>query len=261
MAPLFVVAARSLEGDPEERARALARVLGLTLFETRARVLPPAPRVVASFAERAAADRLAAALAAEGFDPLVLAGADCDDDTARVTIRGFERRSDAWHFEARDGWTRVVQDDELRLLLKVGTTTTASRTDTATERRFSVGKAVLTGGLAFTKKKTVETTATTTSTEASLHLYAEGHPTLVFHEFDLQFQGLGPALQPTRQANWLRFVQELRARTPAFDDRLATRAGQSHVLGAGLTPERHLDVALALLALGARSRDPGGSVP
>jgi hypothetical protein len=255
---LFIVAVRSLEGDAEDRARALARVLGLTLFETRARVQPPAPRVIASFAERAAADRLATALAAERFDPLVLAGADCDDAAAPVTIRGFLRQADAWHFEARDGWTRLVRDDELRLLLKVGTTTTANRTDKATLRRFSLGKAVLTGGLAFTKKETVETTTTTASSEASVYLYAEGHPPLVFHESDLQFQGLGPALQPTRQANWLRFVQELRGRTPAFDDRLANRAGQNHVLGGVLSPERYLDVALALLA---RSRSPGGSVP
>jgi hypothetical protein len=200
-------------------------------------------------------------MASQGFAPLLLEGDGREDRASRVTIRSFAREPDGWQFETRDGWLRLVEDSALRLLLKVSSTTTETHNDVTTERRFNLGKAMLTGGLSLTSKKTIETARASSSTQASLLLFADGHPTFVFREADLQFQGLGPALQPTRQANWLRFVQELRARTPAFDDRLANRAGQSHVLGAGLTPERHLDVALALLALGARSRDPGGSVP
>ena len=246
--PLFVIAVNELGGDLEERAAALARVLGLSLFEARGRVQPPAPRVVASFAERASAEPLVAALAAERLGPLLLAETDCEDDAARMTVRGFEKRPTAMLFESRDGQKRYVDDRELRVVLKVTETATQTRTDKTTERHFSLGKAVMTGGLLNTRKTKVETTTTTSSSSASLYLFTRDHPTFVFRESDLQFQGLGSALQPTRQANWLRLVQELRARTPIFDDRLAKRAGQNHVLGGVLAPDRYLDVAIALVS-------------
>jgi len=245
--PLFIVAAGLLDGDVDERTTALARLLGLAPVEARMRVQPPAPRVLASFSERAAAERLAARLTSSGFAPLLLSGDECEQPDARVPIHSFQRIPDGWQFETRDGWQRLVDDASLRLVLKVSSTTTLTRTDTSTVRRFSLGKAVLTGGLSLTTKKTIETASTSVSTRASMLLVADGQPTFVFHESDLQFQGLGSALQPTRQANWQRFAADLCARTPRVDDRLANRGGQVHLLGGVLAPERYLDVGIAVL--------------
>jgi hypothetical protein len=247
LAPLFVVAVRELDGVPEERAAALARVLGLTLYEARGKITPPAPRVVASFADRGSAEDLVARLADEGFAPLLLPSDTCEGDAARVYVRSFERMSDGWTFEARDGWKRVVRDQDFRVLLHLRSTNTHTQTDTVTTRSFSMKKAVLTGGLAMRSKKTVETTSSSTSTEASVLLSAKGHPTFGFRESELQFQGLGADLQPARVANWRFFVEQLRSRTPSFDERLAKRAGQVQVLGGVLDPDRHIDMAIALV--------------
>ena len=245
--PLHIVAVRELDGDLEERAAALARVLGLTLFETRARVRPPAPRVVASFAERGAAEALVAALAREAFAPTLLDSDELEDGAARESIRNFERTRDAWRFETRDRRSFVVADRDLRLLLPLSSKTTRTETDVGTKRSFSLGKAMVTGGLMATKKKTIETTTSSVSSEAYVHLYARGQPCFVFSESELQFQGLGAAILPARTANWRLFVQQLRERAPCFDDRLTSRAGQVHVLGGVLDPDRHLDVAITLL--------------
>ena len=80
-------------------------------------------------------------------------------------------------------------------------------------------------------------------------------------ETELQYQGLGAALQPVRLANYRRLVHELRVCSPSvpYDGRLATTSGKANILGGILPPDQFLDVALALLA--AYHRMPVRLVP
>ena len=94
--------------------------------------------------------------------------------------------------------------------------------------------------------------------EGFLHLYARGMPPLAWREDRLQYRSLGKALLPSRHANFAQVVAELRRRCPAaaYDERLATRAGQAQLLGPTLSTDDHLDVAISVLA--AALRKPAG---
>jgi hypothetical protein len=86
--------------------------------------------------------------------------------------------------------------------------------------------------------------------EGFLFVYAEGGLPLVFREGALDYSSLGPALQPSRTANFTALLAELRRRSSQarFDDRLTTRAGQIQLLGPALDVQRYIGVAIELLA-------------
>ena len=66
---------------------------------------------------------------------------------------------------------------------------------------------------------------------------------------DLLFDGLH-AVEPTRAAGFARLTTELKGRAAQarYDDRLVSRASQAGMLGALLSPEEHVDVAVALVS-------------
>ena len=246
---IFVAAACRLEGDSEERARALAEILGLTLFETRSRVQPPAPRVLATFKDRDEATANVAAMAHAGFQPVLLASEDIETGAERVVARSFELLPDRVVLATRTDDQHEILNREVTLLLAGMTSTHEAHTETSTTRKFSFGKAVASGGMLLTSKKKVTTTVGQNEFQFFLNLYAAGHPTFVLRETELQYQGLGAALQPVRLANFRRLTEELcrRAPTAPFDNRLNTAGAQLKVLGGTLPPDRYLDVALAVL--------------
>jgi hypothetical protein len=89
-----------------------------------------------------------------------------------------------------------------------------------------------------------------------LQVRAGSAPPVDLHEASLVYDGLGPALQVSRAANFVRLIEILRQRCPAaaHDERLNTRAFQAQVLGPGLSPEENFDVALALLVRARRNQ-------
>jgi len=249
-----IVAIHNLDGDPGERAAALAAAIGVTLFEARNRVRPPVPTVVACCAERPHAEKLVLALAAARFEPFLLRGEEIEDDGARVVVRSFELSPGSLRLETRSGAAHIVRDEEIGLLLRGTTTVREAWTETTTKRKLSLSRAVLTGGLQIRKKKKVETTVVQQKSEGFIHLYPRGGPTFVFRETELLYQGLGPAMQASRTANFLQLLCELRSRAgnAVFDERLLNRGGQNHALGGVLSPDSHLDVAIAVIVFGAK---------
>ena len=119
-----------------------------------------------------------------------------------------------------------------------------------TEKKSSIGRAVMTGGLSRSKKvtKTIERTAQ--EREGFLHVYTRSGGVAVVLETAVDYAGLGEAQPRTRQAGFKQLLAALRERAPdaAFDDRLLTRAGQRQLLGPRLAAEDHVELASALLA-------------
>jgi hypothetical protein len=247
---IFVAVVCRLGSDQQTEAGALAAALGITLFEARARVLPPAPRVVATFQDREEAQARVAALSLAGFEPLLLDGTNVHDPGNLVMVRSFELLSDRVVLRPRIGPNHEVPYHEVGLLLTGMRAFHELHEETTTSRKFSLGKAVASGGLMLTSKKKVETTHRQDHYSFFLRLFAEERPTFALTEGELQYQGLGTALQPTRLANFGYLVEELKRRAPhaPFDNRLNTAAGQLKLLGPTLSPDRFFDLALAILA-------------
>jgi hypothetical protein len=142
---------------------------------------------------------------------------------------------------------------EARLLLRGVHRVEHTRTQIVQQRKLSLGRAVLTGGLMVTKTVKKSKHEVLVENEGFLQLYAPGRPPLDFRQADLNYAGLvpaGAALQPSVAANFVQLVAALRAACPraVYDERLATLPGQARLLGPSLQPERYLDLAVTLLS-------------
>lgn len=252
---MWIVAVRSLDAPEPARIQAITAALGLTPYEARARAQGPAPRLVATFGQQAPAERAGEMLAAAGLDPLVVGDEQIESDARRAFVRSFELGPASIRFVLRDGRAFDVAAADIALLLRGTRIRRDTRTEVTTERRLSVGKAMLTGGLSFTSDKKKETTISTEVREGFLSVYAPSAPDLIVVETTVLYDGLGAAMAPTRAANFTRLVAELRSRAigAVYDERLLTRAGQAQVLGGVLSPEPFLDVAMTVLSASLRT--------
>lgn len=254
---MWVVAVRKLDGPEAARIDALVTALGLSLYEARPRAMGPAPRVVATFGQQAAAQGAADLLEARGMQPIVLGDDQMESDRRRVFARSFVLTPDGVRFVMRDGRSIDVAGSDIGLLLRGTRIRRDEHVEVTTQRKLSVGKAVLTGGLLLTSEKKKETKISTEVREGFLSVYASGAPDVVLAETGILYEGLGAAMAPTRAANFARLVIELRQRAigAVYDERLLTRAGQAQVLGGVLGPEPFLDVAITVLAASLRTAD------
>ena len=249
----------SIHNLPEDRAAfapALASALGITSYEAsiRLRVSGSGPFVIATFGERAAADEANRKLKASRLSTVMLSDEEAASSQKGFSARTFRFNEHTLQAESRQKETLAVDYQKIFLIIRGMGIKQEISTETTKERKFNLGKAVLSGGLIISK--TVKTTEQkiTEEREGFLFVYAEGRLPLVFREGALDYSSLGPALQPSRTANFTALLAELRRRAPQarFDDRLTTRAGQVQLLGPSLDVQRYIGVAIELLVRALR---------
>ena len=249
----------SIHNLPEDRAAfapALASALGITSYEAsiRLRVSGSGPFVIATFGERAAADEANRKLKASRLSTVMLSDEEAASSQKGFSARTFRFNEHTLQAESRQKETLAVDYQKIFLIIRGMGIKQEISTETTKERKFNLGKAVLSGGLIISK--TVKTTEQkiTEEREGFLFVYAEGCLPLVFREGALDYSSLGPALQPSRTANFTALLAGLRRRAPQarFDDRLTTRAGQVQLLGPSLDVQRYIGVAIELLVRALR---------
>lgn len=232
-------------------ARALAEALAITPVEARGRLSVPGggPAIAARRADSSAAEALVARLSAAGFPAFALDADRVETDIRRTVVRRFNFGASEVGVETRAGESRSVPYADFRFVARATGISSETTSKTVEGRQFSAGRALVSGGLMLTKAKSTTTRETQETWEGWLLIYPADAPALVFRESGTLWDGLGAALQPTRQANFTQLCTWVRARNAAapFDDRLMRRAGQSQLLGPGLEPESNLDLALAIL--------------
>lgn len=136
------------------------------------------------------------------------------------------------------------------LLLRGTSIAKKTEIETLKERKFSLGRAVLSGGLVMSRTEKFKREIKTEEREGFFNLYSGSLPVLTFRESTLMYDSQGFALKPSRFANFAYLISELRKRQPGavFDERLLRRAEQAALLGPLLSPEEFLNVATSLLA-------------
>lgn len=246
---MHLVAIHKLPESGDDLAKSLAGALGNTVYEAalRLRASKDGPLVVGVFEGQQQAEELREKLQAESFHVILLAQDDLE--TPRVVRRpAFSEQG--FRLEPRQGKGAVIPYANIRVILRATDFTSNTEVETVKEKKLSLGAAVLSSGLKVSK--TVETTHETTveTRENFFHLYDTSPHVYLFPESDLQFDSLGSALQPTRTANFNFLIEELKRLCPGlrFDDRLKTLLAQTQLLGPKLSPDKHLPMALSLLA-------------
>jgi hypothetical protein len=251
---VFVVALTELSGTLEAEAAALGADLGATAYDARLLLAGGLPVIAKTTPDKAAALDLLARIRARGHGAVACDAAAVVASADMVTMHRPRLGEDAIALDERPD-ARLRYDDVLALLLA----SHRRRVDTTTQTRetkLSVGRALMTGGMAFTK--TVKTDARTAAEERDGVLYVfrrSGETPWILHEHGTSWPGMVATLAPSEGENFRRAVAALRQRAPGavFDDRLATRraAERTAVSGAAsgsMTVKTSSEAGVDLLA-------------
>jgi len=247
---MHVVAICSWKEESAELVQALAVALGVMVFEARPRLIGGGPSVVARFADPEPALALAEKLKRIGFATLVVDSDAVRGRAGHFIVRRFELNELSLRIETVDGEQADVPYAEIDLLLPGTNIVGYAETKTVTERKLSLGKTLLSGGIPITKKIERQEEVATEERVKVLYLQAGQRPPVFFSQNGMSYDGFGPAMKMSRELNFNHLVSELRRLSPGavFDDRLLNRAGQVRVLGPALNPETSLDLAAEVLA-------------
>ncbi len=249
---MHIAAIYNLPDNKDELADALADASGATLYEARSRlrVSGKGPLVVSVSGERDAVEKVVKKLQSGGFDAIVLDPNEIESGSNQFIVKKFRLDDEELVVESGKDRSLAVEYRSIDLILRGTCIALRSETRSVKERKFSLGRAVLSGGLVITRTKKSTRQVTTEDREGFFNLYSGNRLTLVFRESALIYDSLGPALKASRVANFAYLLAELRQRQPdaVFDDRLLRRAEQAVLLGPLLSPEEHLDVATSLMA-------------
>jgi len=259
---MHIVALYDIPDSREALAKVLAEALGKTLYETSARLRAPGsgPLVIRVYPEPAPAEGLVAELQSKGFSAVVLGEGEVESEAGQFVARKFLLGKDHLQGESRQGEKVVVAYREIEIMVRGTGISSSTEVETVKERKFHLGKALMTNGLSCTKTTTRTEEKKVETREGFLNLYTASPSSLVLREGALTYDSLGPARQLTSVANFNYLVAELRRKNPDafYDDSLLTRAGQANLLGPQLIPEKHIGVALSLLAKVFRRRRSSG---
>jgi hypothetical protein len=240
----MLVAVARIPPGPSAVPRAAA-VAGLAVPDAARLLAGILPRVLVRATSEGA--RLVAELEAAGFVAFAVEESAVTTDAQRVVARNLELAGQGVVAVDGRGQRHTCPASAFGTLLRGVRFVETTEVEKTTQRKLSLGKALITGGLAVTKK--VETTSerTISAKEAFLLLQrSDGLPEILLCERRLNYQCLGPDLQPSALGNLIALLARLRAMAPqaALDDRI-TRPG----FLAGLPPLAldPVDLAIALV--------------
>lgn len=246
---MFVVAIYGWQEETPELAQVLAGTLGIMAFEARQRLIGGGPSVVASFADHLQARELAAKVSRGGIKALIVDATAVRMRSGFFIVRRFKFEDRMLKIETHNGQQEMLPYSEMELLITGTSVLGYSETKTIVEKKFSMGKTLLAGGIPMTKKVERQEEVSSVESEQILYLYAHDRPTAIFCLNGMNYEGLGAEMKLSRKLNFSHIISELRlhASGAAFDDRLLNRVNQVRLLGPAQGREASLDLAAEIL--------------
>lgn len=253
---MYLVAVHRWQQETTVVAEVIAAALNILVFEARQKITGADPVTIASFAEQNQAEELATKLIHAGIPTLVIETQQLRSHNRQQHVSRFELGAETLLVKTLSGELLNIDYETINLLLLA--TCSAGQietTNTTTQRKFSVGKTLLSGGIPMTKK--VKTTETLKSEERdkTLWIYTRSGETLIFTCNVMNYTGLGDARQMTRELNFTYLLKQLQRLAPQahYNEQLLTRIGQIQILGPVLNPETDLDLAFEILSQSLRA--------
>ncbi len=262
---MYVVAIAELGGSVDAEAAALAAEGGTTAYEERLNLIAGLPAVVLTSPDAARAQQRLDRVQRRGHGALIVDAAAVVPSSVMVEARRFRLEADALcagdPADSRLPWSEVTV-----LVRAVHRTLTAS--GAIRERKFSVGRALATGGLITSKTTVRQASSTRQEQEHVLYLFRRrGATPWILRETGTFYTALGSAVAPSSLQNFVATIAALRDRAPGaiYDERLTAvrrvpeRLARA-VSGAGqstaLSSESGIDLLAHLVAawLGQRAR-------
>jgi hypothetical protein len=259
---MYVVALAELATPLEVEAAALAADLGTTAYEERLHLLTGLPCVVLTTVDRGEALALLGKLRARKHGAMACDAAAVVAHEAMIPMRGFTLEPGA----VVAGEERLEHGEITTLLRAMHRTSTETRGETKS-KQFSPGKALLTGGLAFSKTVTKEEKSVAQASEQVLYVFRAGGATpWLLRERGTSYAGLGQRLSASSTQNFLTTIAYLREQAPTalYDERLLnprnastrlTRSGTATASTLQISSASGVDLLAHLIAMwSARGR-------
>ena len=202
-----------------------AGITGLAVADVSRALAGTLPRILLRATPEGA--RIAGALEAAGFVAFAAEASEVPTDRERIVVRNLELSPGG--IVALDGKAQrnPCPADAIGNFLRGIRFVESSEVIKTVHRKLDLGKALLTSGLSVTKKvETVSERTTSTKEPFVLLQRRDGQPDLMLYERRLNYQCLGPELQPSTYGNLVTLLARLRALAPEalLDDRI-TRPG------------------------------------
>jgi hypothetical protein len=251
---MFVVAIYGWREETPEMAQALAGTLGIMVFEARQRLIGGGPSVVASFADLLQARALAEKVNSCGIKAFIVDATTVRQRGGFFIVRRFTFEDRMLKIETHNGQQERLPYAEIELLLTGTSVVGSSETKTIVEKKFSLGKTLLAGGIPMTKKVERQEEVSSEESEQVLYLYTHDRPTAIFSQNGMNYDGFGAEMKLSRKLNFSHLISQLRlhASGAAFDDRLLNKISQVRLLGPAQGREASLDLAAEVLAQSLR---------
>lgn len=217
----YVVAIGTLGTTLEAEARALAEDVGSTAYEERLKLVGGVPAIVLTTRDGNAAQALVAKLRARGHRAQLCRVSEVVAASAMIVLRQFHLDDDA----LRSGQDRLPWSD-ISALIRARHRSTATSVDIVKDKKFDLGRAIVTGGLMTRRTEKREVVTRSETTEQVLYLFrASGCTPWLLREHSAHYGALGAALAPSAMLNFAIAVEQFRARASQarFDDGLLRR--------------------------------------
>ncbi len=205
--------------DPSPAIKFLCDTAGYAPAEARMRLAGEPPLVLARL-EDGPADGLCASLRKVGLAALAVP-ARPPGDGDRLVARSLRFTPESVYFSPRMGAELEVPYYAITALLRGLHVSREQGVRTETERKFSLGKAIITQGFSMTTTEKKEVKFETESADQFLYVYGGPQPVAVY-ESEVGFTCLGPDVRPSRLENLNLVTNRIRAKAPGafFDERL-----------------------------------------
>ncbi len=219
---MIVVAIIRLATSIEIEAKALAADLQILPYEARLKLNAGVPTIALATPDAARATALTTSLQARGHQVLRL-------DTERVVAASTMYAVRRCRFEP----DALVADDrrlawpDLAAIVRATHRSSSESVDDIKTSKFSVGRAMLSGGLVTRKTTTSKQVTRVDEVDPVLYLFSRSGAPWILRERTLRYDALGADVTPTSAHNFARLIDEIRTRASgaAFDDRLVARRG------------------------------------
>lgn len=252
---MYAVAVYGWKQETPEFIQTIADALEKTVYEVRQRIITGSPCVIASYGEAHMAQELAASLHTRGVAAMVVDAEEVHAGAEYIHVYRFEITDASLHIWTAEDDHAEIPYGKIKLMLLGKSTCTETVTKTVEQRKISVGKTILTGGIPM--RKTVKHTEKSESLKHSrfLYMYVGKRPQpLIFSQDGMKYEGLGEAIQLSHVLNFNYLVSVLKKRSPdaLYDDRLGKRIGLVRLLGPTIDPETNLALAAEILSRSLR---------
>jgi len=240
-----------------EAIQALAEVLGVTVFDARQKLAGQGPVVISTYAQSAQAESILTKLKNNEFRSFI---SDVDaalNDCPVLVVEKFELNEDHVSVYETGGRKATIAYKDIKFILPSVQRRKVTKQNSVTERKLSIGKTVMMGGLPMSKKVTRQETVMQDEPEHVLYLCGGNRARLVCRQNSMTFEGFKDEIEFTREMNYKLFISKICQSCPdaVYEDRLMKRLEQAKLLGPTLNPDCYIDLAVDILITSALAED------